>query len=60
MADHNEHEEYHTQWSDNLKSRVIADNPRVNHLLTRILDKVEGYDDLLKGMRDNFIHLIAR
>lgn len=39
--EHKEHEKYHNQWSDNLKSIVNADGPRVKILLTGIFDKVE-------------------
>jgi len=34
-----------------------ASSPRVNDFLSRILDKVEGSDDLLKGMKDDFSSL---
>jgi len=48
-TEHNNHEEYQTQLSDSI--------PRVNDLLTRILEKVKNSDDLLKGMRDDFSSL---
>lgn len=59
-AKHNENEEYHIKQNDNPKSRVNADSPRVNDLLTRILTKFEGSHDLLKGMRDEFFQLIQQ
>jgi len=34
-----------------------ASSPRVNDLLSRILDKVEGLDDLMKGMKYDFSSL---
>ncbi|XP_015165388.1 uncharacterized protein [Solanum tuberosum] len=52
-----EYEENHTHSSESPKSRGSANSPRVNDLLTRILDKVEGLDDLLKGMKDDFSSL---
>ncbi|KAK4729759.1 hypothetical protein R3W88_022747 [Solanum pinnatisectum] len=35
-------------------------SPRVNDLLSRIFDKVEGSDDLLKGMKDDFSSLNSK
>ncbi|XP_049367955.1 uncharacterized protein LOC125832805 [Solanum verrucosum] len=37
-----------------------ASSPWVNNLLSRIFDKVEGSDDLLKGMKDDFISLNSK
>ncbi|XP_049399754.1 uncharacterized protein LOC125863800 [Solanum stenotomum] len=37
-----------------------ASSPRVNDLLSRILDKVEGSNDLLKGMKDDFSSLNSK
>jgi len=43
--------------SESPKSKGRANSPRVNDLLSRILDKVEVSDDLLKGMKDDFSSL---
>ncbi|KAH0740727.1 hypothetical protein KY290_033770 [Solanum tuberosum] len=59
-AEQDDHEEDHTQLSENPKSKGSASSPRVNDLLSRILDKVEGFDDLLKGMRDDFSSLNSK
>ncbi|XP_049382849.1 uncharacterized protein LOC125847226 [Solanum stenotomum] len=39
------------------KSKASASSPRVNDLLSHMLKKVEGSDDLLKGMKDDFSSL---
>uniref|UniRef100_M1DLW1 Integrase core domain containing protein n=1 Tax=Solanum tuberosum TaxID=4113 RepID=M1DLW1_SOLTU len=49
-----DHEENHTHSSESPKSKGSASSPRVNDLLSHILDKVEGLDDLLKGMKNDF------
>ncbi|XP_015165387.1 uncharacterized protein [Solanum tuberosum] len=54
LTEHDDCEEYQTQLSDFPTSRGSDSSPRVNDLLTKILEKVEGSDDLLKGMRDDF------
>uniref|UniRef100_M1DBL1 Integrase core domain containing protein n=1 Tax=Solanum tuberosum TaxID=4113 RepID=M1DBL1_SOLTU len=59
-TEHNDHEEYQTQLSDSPTSRGSDNSPRVNDLLTRIIEKVEGSDDLLKGMRDDFSSLNSK
>ena len=43
--------------SDSPTLRGSNNSPRVTDLLTRILEKVEGSDDLIKGMRDDFSSL---
>lgn len=53
-------EEYHIKLSKNPKSRVNADSTSVNNLLTRILDKFEGSDDLFKGFREEFSLIISK
>uniref|UniRef100_M1DE86 Integrase core domain containing protein n=1 Tax=Solanum tuberosum TaxID=4113 RepID=M1DE86_SOLTU len=55
-----EHDEDHTQSSESPKSERSASSPRVNDLLSRILDKVEGLDNLLKGMKDDLSSLNNR
>uniref|UniRef100_M0ZZK1 Integrase core domain containing protein n=1 Tax=Solanum tuberosum TaxID=4113 RepID=M0ZZK1_SOLTU len=52
-----DHEEDHSHSSESPKLRGSASSPRVNDLLSRILDKVEGSDDLLKGIKANFSSL---
>uniref|UniRef100_M1DMX2 Integrase core domain containing protein n=1 Tax=Solanum tuberosum TaxID=4113 RepID=M1DMX2_SOLTU len=52
-----DHEEDHIHISESSKSKGSASSPRINDLLSRILDKVEGSDDLLKGMKDDFSSL---
>uniref|UniRef100_M1DN25 Integrase core domain containing protein n=1 Tax=Solanum tuberosum TaxID=4113 RepID=M1DN25_SOLTU len=52
-----DHEEDHTHSSEIPKSKGSASSPRVNDLLSRILDKVEGSNDLLKGMKADFSSL---
>ncbi|XP_049352029.1 uncharacterized protein LOC125816458 [Solanum verrucosum] len=52
-----DHEEDHTHTSESPKSRGSASSPRVNDFLSRILDKVEGSDDLLKGIKSDFSSL---
>ncbi|XP_015169042.1 uncharacterized protein [Solanum tuberosum] len=59
-AEQNDNEEDHTQLSESQKSKGSASSPRVNDLLSRILDKVEGSDDLLKGMRNDFSSLNSK
>ncbi|KAH0695933.1 hypothetical protein KY289_013415 [Solanum tuberosum] len=59
-AEQDDHEEDHTQLSESPKSKGSASSPRVNDLLSRILDKVEGSNDLLKGMRDDFSSLNSK
>lgn len=56
-VEYNVHEEYHTNASESPRSKKSRNIPRVNDLLTRILDKVEGCNDLLQGMRDDFYSL---
>ncbi|XP_049406135.1 uncharacterized protein LOC125869736 [Solanum stenotomum] len=56
-TEHNNHEEFKTQLSDSPTSRGNDSSSKVNDLLTRILEKVDGSDDLLKGMRDDFSSL---
>uniref|UniRef100_M1DTJ4 Integrase core domain containing protein n=1 Tax=Solanum tuberosum TaxID=4113 RepID=M1DTJ4_SOLTU len=52
-----DHEEDHTHSSEIPKSRGSASSSRVNDLLSRILDKVEGLDDLLKRIKTDFSSL---
>jgi len=52
-----DHVEDHTQSSESPKSKGSASSPRVNDFLSHILDKVEGSDDLLKGMKAEFSSL---
>ncbi|KAH0665403.1 hypothetical protein KY285_026609 [Solanum tuberosum] len=59
-AEQDHHEEDHTQLSESPKSKGSASSPRVNDLLSRIPDKVEGSDDLLKGMRYDFSSLNSK
>ncbi|XP_049378071.1 uncharacterized protein LOC125842812 [Solanum stenotomum] len=49
-----DHEEDHAHLSESPKSKGNASSPWVNDLLLHILDKVEGSDDLLKGMKADF------
>ncbi|KAH0665583.1 hypothetical protein KY285_026789 [Solanum tuberosum] len=51
------HREDCTQLSESSRSKRSASSPWVNDLLSSILDKVEGSDDLLIGMRDDFSSL---
>ncbi|KAH0736073.1 hypothetical protein KY285_011780 [Solanum tuberosum] len=59
-AEQDDHEEDHTQLSESPKSKGSASSPRVNDLLSHILDKVDVSDDLLKGMRDDFSSLNSK
>ncbi|XP_015165482.1 uncharacterized protein [Solanum tuberosum] len=59
-AEQDDHEENHTQLNESPKSKGSASSPRVNDLLSHILDKVEGSDDLLKGMRDDISSLNSK
>uniref|UniRef100_M1DML9 Integrase core domain containing protein n=1 Tax=Solanum tuberosum TaxID=4113 RepID=M1DML9_SOLTU len=59
-TEYNDHEEYQTQFSDNPTSWGSDSIPRVNDLLTQILEKVEGSDDLPKAMRDDFYSLNSK
>uniref|UniRef100_M1DDM9 Integrase core domain containing protein n=1 Tax=Solanum tuberosum TaxID=4113 RepID=M1DDM9_SOLTU len=56
----NGREEDHTQSSESPKSKGSTSSPRVNDLLSRIIDKVEGSDDLLQGMKANLSSLNNR
>ncbi|XP_015164452.1 uncharacterized protein [Solanum tuberosum] len=58
--EHEDYEEYQTQLSDRPTSRESDSSPRVNDLLTQILEKVEGSDDLLKIIRDDFSSLNSK
>ncbi|XP_015166432.1 uncharacterized protein [Solanum tuberosum] len=60
LDDQGDQEEDHTHLSESPKSKRSASSPRVNDLLLRILDKVEGSDDLLKGMKDDFSSLNSK
>uniref|UniRef100_M1D9Q8 Integrase core domain containing protein n=1 Tax=Solanum tuberosum TaxID=4113 RepID=M1D9Q8_SOLTU len=55
-----DHEKDHTHSSESPKSKGSASSPRVNDLLSHILDKVEGLDDLLKGMKAEFSSLNSK
>uniref|UniRef100_M1DE40 Integrase core domain containing protein n=1 Tax=Solanum tuberosum TaxID=4113 RepID=M1DE40_SOLTU len=55
-----DHEEDHTLSSESPKSKGSANSPRVDDLLSRILNKVDGLDDLLKGMKVDFSSLNNR
>uniref|UniRef100_M1DH48 Integrase core domain containing protein n=1 Tax=Solanum tuberosum TaxID=4113 RepID=M1DH48_SOLTU len=55
-----DHEEDHTQSSESPKSKGSASNPQVNDLSSHILDKVEGSDDLLKGMEADLSSLNSK
>ncbi|XP_049358585.1 uncharacterized protein LOC125823227 [Solanum verrucosum] len=67
LTEHDDYEEYQNQLSHRPTSRENDNSPRendnsprVNDLLTQILEKVEGSDDLLKGMRDDFSSLNSK
>ena len=59
-AEQDDHEEDCSELSERPKSKGSASSPLVNDLLSRILDKIEGSDDLLKGMRDDFSSLNSK
>ena len=46
--------------SESPKSKGSASSHRVNDLSSRILDKVDGSDDFLKGMKDDFSSLNSK
>jgi len=54
------HEEDHTQSSDSSKLKGSLNSFRVDDLLSRILDKVEGSYDMLKVMKADFSSLNNR
>uniref|UniRef100_M1DFQ2 Integrase core domain containing protein n=1 Tax=Solanum tuberosum TaxID=4113 RepID=M1DFQ2_SOLTU len=56
-AEQDGQDEDHIHLSESPKSKGSASSPRLNELLSRILDRVEGSDDLLKGMKDHFSSL---
>jgi len=49
-----DHEEHYTHSSESLKLKGNASSPWVNDLMSCILEKVKGLDDLLKGMKADF------
>ncbi|XP_049364536.1 uncharacterized protein LOC125829342 [Solanum verrucosum] len=59
-AEQDDQEEDHTHLSKSPKSKRCASSPRVNDLLSRILDKVEGSDDFLKGIKYDFSSLNSK
>ncbi|XP_049373329.1 uncharacterized protein LOC125838305 [Solanum verrucosum] len=59
-AEQDDHEEDRTQLSESPKSKGSANSPQVNDLFSRMLDKVEGSDDLLKRMKDDFSSLNSK
>jgi len=54
------YEEYHTQSSDNPRSKGSSSDLKVDDFLSRILEKVEGSDDMLKEMKVDFSSLNNR
>ena len=49
-----DYEEDHTNQSEIPRSKDSESSPRVNELLLLIHDDVKGFDDLLKGMKNDF------
>ncbi|KAH0644704.1 hypothetical protein KY284_032588 [Solanum tuberosum] len=59
-AEQDDHEEDNTHLSESPKSKGSAGSPRVNDLLSGILDKFDASDDLLKGKKDDFSSLKSK
>ncbi|WMV41206.1 hypothetical protein MTR67_034591 [Solanum verrucosum] len=51
------HEEYHMQSSDSPRSKCSSGNLRVEELLSRILEKIQGSDDMHREMKADFLSL---
>ena len=51
-ADKKDHEEDHAHLSESPKYKGSASSPHIDDLFSRVINKVEGSDDFLKGMID--------